>query len=362
MAVGAVAGSRTLHRGDVQEGGSLNGKLIALLLGLGAMVMSVAPALADEPGGGKGKGKVGGMPLQWKATSPAIHEGDRYDLVVTNTSDEAREVLINTVIMDHRNHTNTVVIDERPELEPGEEREFAAVNDYGTANHFNTKIGSETRDLELAVTVTDDEGTETARFNDGAFMVQEVGAGGKGKGAKADGHAHDDGFAASVPAALADTARLAPLSLGVLAVTGGGLYAVRRRAWAGAADRLAETVATPPAWRAAAVVGLALSAALHLGLAPAHFQEAAVQGIFFGVAGVVAAVVGAAVLAWPSRPAYLAGAGISLALILLWAFFLLVSPPGSETPEAVDLVGLFTKATELITATACAVLWFRARR
>ena len=346
----------------------MNRKLIALLLGLGAVAMTVAPALADEPpGGGKAKGKVGGMPFQWKATSPAIHEGDRYNLVVTNTGDEAQEVFVNTVIMDHRNHTNTAVVDERPELQPGEEREFSAVNDYGTANHFNTKIGSETRNLDLAVTVTDEAGTETARFNDGAFMVQEAGAGAKGKakgkGEKAHEHSHDGGFVASVPAALGDTARLAPVSLGVLAFAGGGLYAARRRmAYTGAADRDAAPVSAPIAWRTAAVVGLALSAVLHFGLAPAHFEEAAIQGIFFGVAGVVAAVVAAAVLAWPSRAVYLAGAGISLALIVLWAVFLLVPPPGAEAAEAVDLVGLSTKATELAAAAACSVLWFRARQ
>jgi hypothetical protein len=346
----------------------LNRKIIALLFGLGAVLATTAPAFADDPvGGGKAKGKMGGMPFQWKATSPAIHEGDRYNLVVTNTGDEAQEVFINTVIMDHRNHTNTAVVNERPELAPGEEREFAAVNDYGTANHFNTKIGSETRDLDLAVTVTDEAGTETARFNDGAFMVQEAGAGAKGKakgkGEKAHGHSHDGGFVASVPAVLGDTARLAPMSLGVLALAGGGLFAARRRiAYPGAADRTAAPVSAPTAWRTTAVVGLALSAVLHFGLAPMHLGEAAIQGIFFYAAGVVAAVVAAAVLAWPSRPVYLAGAGISLALILLWAVFLLVPPPGAEVAEAVDLVGLFTKATELAAAAACFVLWLRARR
>jgi len=37
-------------------------------------------------------------------------------------------------------------------------------------------------------------------------------------------------------------------------------------------------------------------------------------------------------------------------------------PPGSETAESVDLVGLFTKATELVAAVACAVLWLRPYR
>jgi hypothetical protein len=336
---------------------------MVIVVMLGMLLVTAMPVLADEPKAGGANAKVGGMPFQWKATSPSTHEGDRYDLTVTNTSDEVQEARVRTVIMDHRNHTNTDVIDEQVEIEPGEEREFTALNDYGDANHFNTIIGSETRDLELAVSVTDAEGAETARFTGAAFTVQEkADAGakgkGKGKGEKAEGHSHDEGFAA-----LGNTARLAPLSLGVLGMTGLGLYTIRRRqTYAGAAGGLAESVARPTSWRAVAIVGLALSAALHLGLAPAHFEEAAVQGVFFCIAGVVTAVVAAAILVWPSRLAYLAGAGMMLALIVLWAVFLLVPPPGAEAAETVDPIGLFTKATELVAAIACTALWARTSR
>ena len=340
----------------------LKRRLTVILVAVGVLLVTVAPAvLADEPSGG-GK-KMPGWPLRWKATSPAIHEGDRYTLVMKNTTEEDQEAQVRTVIMDHRNHTNTDVIDEQVELAPGEEHEFTATNDYGTANHFNTIVGSETRDLDLAVSVTDSEGTETARFNDGAFLIQE-GKGAKGNDAKAKaepkGHSHDEEFAAWVPAALWDTARLSPLSLGIFAVAGFGLYAARRR-WALATGSLTGPFVLPPVWKAAAVGGLALSAALHIGLAPAHFEEAPVQGVFFSTAGVSAAVVAAAILAWPSRLVYLAGVAISLALVVLWVIFQLVPPPGSETAEAIDVVGLFTKATELVAATACAVLWFRSR-
>jgi hypothetical protein len=326
-----------------------------VLVMLGMLLVTAMPVLADDPEGGGSNTKVGGMPFQWKATSPSIREGDRYDLSVTNNSDEAQDARVHTFIMDHTNHVNTDAVNEQVTLEPGEEREFTAVNDYGTANHFNTFVGSETKDLDLAVTVTDAEGAETARFNDAAFMVQEkAGAGAKAKGKGVEGHTHDEGFFA----ALRDTVRLAPLSLGVLAATGLGLYAVRRRrAWAVTAGGLAEPVAPSSGWRAAAAVGLVLSAALHIGLTPAHFEEAAVQGIFFCVVGVAAAVVAAAILVWPSRPAYLAGAGISLALIVLWAVFLVVPPPGAEAAETVSLVGLITKATELVALIACTALW-----
>jgi hypothetical protein len=325
-----------------------------VLVMLGMLLVIAMPVLADDAG--DGKGKMGGLPIRWKATSPAIQKGDQYNLTMTNTGEEAQKAQVSTVIMDHRNHTNTDVVDEQVELGPGEERELTAVNDYGTANHFNTLIGSETRNLDLAVKITDAAGTETARYNDAAFMVQEgVGAKGRAKGkAKAGGHSHDEGFFA----ALGDTVRLAPLSLGVLAATGFGLYAVRRRrTWTVAAGGLAVPVAPSSGWRAVAAVGLALSAALHVGLTPAHFEEAAVQGIFFCVVGVAAAILAAAILVWPSRPAYLAGAGISLALIVLWAVFLLVPPPGAEAAETVSLVGLITKATELVALIACTTLW-----
>ncbi len=333
--------------------------LMAILVVSVALLGTVAPAFADEAGGG-GKNKMPGMPFRWKATSPSTHEGDRYTLLVTNTSEEVQEAQVRTVIMDHP-ETNTTMVEERIELEPGEEREFTADNDYGTAEHFNTVIGSETQDLELAVSIVDAAGTETARFKQAAFQVQQGKA--KGKGATVNKHSHDESFAIFVPTAFRDAARLSPLSLGVLAVAGTGLFVARRRwAWAGpTSGGLAGPVVLPPFWKAAAVGGLALSAVLHVGLAPAHFEEATAQGVFFYTAGATAAVLAAAILAWPSRLAYLAGAGVSLALIALWAVFLLVPPPGSEATSTVDLVGLVTKATELLAANACLVLWFRAR-
>lgn len=343
-------------------------KFTAILLVIGALLFTAGSALADQAAGGK---KMNGWSLRWKATSPAIHKGDQYTLDMNNTSNETQNAQVHTEIMDHRNHTNTDVVNEQVELAPGEEREFTATNDYGDANHFNTIVGSETQDFDLAVKVTDPAGEETARFNQKAFLIDEGKAKGadKDKGAKAQGHAHnghaqEEGFATLVPTALRDTARLTPLSLGVLAATGFGFYAFRRRwAWAGPSGGLAGPGAVlSPVWRAAAAGGLALSAVLHFGLAPAHFAEAPTHGIFFYAAGAVLAVIAAAILAWPSRAVYLAGAGVSLPLILLWALFRIIPPPGAEAPETVELVGLFTKTTELVAATACIVLWFRDRR
>jgi hypothetical protein len=135
---------------------------------------------------GQGKQKMAGLPVRWGATSPAIHMGDQYDLVVTNNSDKDQKIRVHTMIMDHRAHENTPVIDESLNLAPGEERELTAANDYGDANHFKTDIGSQTKDLDFTVKVTDSEGNETARFNQKAFLIQQgkQKAGGKTKGGK----------------------------------------------------------------------------------------------------------------------------------------------------------------------------------
>ncbi len=113
--------------------------------------------------------------------------------------------------------------------------------------------------------------------------------------------------------------------------------------------------------QAVAAGGLGASAALHVGLAPEHFEEATAYGVFFSAASVAAAIIAAAILAWPARPAYVAGVGLTLGLVVLWAVFRFVPPPGAETVEVVDLVGLVAKATELAAGIACAVLWFRTR-
>ncbi len=164
------------------------------------------------------------------------------------------------------------------------------------------------------------------------------------------GHAH-------LAEVFQEMVRLAPLPLAALAAAWLGIDATRRRrARAGFDDSTASSFV----WRAA-VGGLVASAVLHIGLAPAHFEEATIHGVFFLFASVAAAVTAAAMLAWPSRPVYLAGIGISLALILLWAVFRLVPPPGSVTVEDVDAVGLLAKAAELVATFSCAVLWFQAR-
>lgn len=168
-----------------------------------------------------------------------------------------------------------------------------------------------------------------------------------------------DGFFASAPAVARDTVRVGPLALAAFALVWLGLDTARRRL----ATRSSHVNggAVSQVWRAVAAVGSIASALLHFGLAPAHFAESTAYGVFFVAVGLALVVVAAVVLAWPTRPAYLAGGMLSAVLLLLYVLFRLTPPPGATMSEEFDLVGLVTKATELAVAGACAVLYVRLR-
>jgi hypothetical protein len=121
----------------------MSGIAAVLVVPGSAVALGLLPVAHAEHGQQKGAGKTPGLPVQ-----------------------------VRSIIMDHSNHTNTNVVDEQVNLAPGEEREFTAVNDYGSANHFNTLIGSENKDLDLSVKVADSSGNETAQFNQKAFLVK----------------------------------------------------------------------------------------------------------------------------------------------------------------------------------------------
>lgn len=112
----------------------------------------------------------------WRATSPATHLGDEYTLTLTNTGTTEQLVWVRVVIMDHRNHENTPVIEELITLAPGASRDLTAANDYGTANHFNTRLTTMSEsDIALTVTVITADGVQAATFNERAFMVESRG-------------------------------------------------------------------------------------------------------------------------------------------------------------------------------------------
>jgi hypothetical protein len=112
-----------------------------------------------------------GLPVKWKATSPTTNLGDQYSLLVTNTGDKPQQVNVNAFVMDHRAKVNTPLVKDQLKLASGEERELTAVNNYGTATHIMTKLGSNTQDLDLSVKLNDSSGKETARYDQGAFWV-----------------------------------------------------------------------------------------------------------------------------------------------------------------------------------------------
>jgi hypothetical protein len=110
----------------------------------------------------------------WSATSPATHSGDTYTLTATNPGTTAVKLLVFTIVMDHKQHHNEVVVNEEVELAAGASHEFTATNDYGTANHFSTRIASTAADvsaLTLSITVTTADGAASASFNEHAFMI-----------------------------------------------------------------------------------------------------------------------------------------------------------------------------------------------
>jgi hypothetical protein len=145
---------------------------------LAATTFGIAGVIAKESTPAAGSEKRGrglrAYPFLWTATSPATHKGDTYTIVVKNTGTEAQKIVVRTVIMDHRAMHNLPVIRQELTLEPGAEQTLTAVNDYGDANHFGTRILSPSNtELEIQVTLTDVAGHETASFNQGAFSVQD---------------------------------------------------------------------------------------------------------------------------------------------------------------------------------------------
>lgn len=169
------------------------------------------------------------------------------------------------------------------------------------------------------------------------------------------GH-EEEGFASSVSPTLLATGLAGPLVVATFAL-GWLVFDGAKRRHGG----LVRERTQPPTWTYLAVGGLMASALLHAGLVPAHFDERAAYGWFFVVATALASLSAALIVAWPSRPAYLAGATLSLVLILLYLVFRVVPPPGSGEPEGFDLIGLVTKAAELVAAAACLKLWSFAR-
>ena len=79
--------------------------------------------------------------------------------------------------MDHQAHHNETAIEEQLELAPGDSRTFEAINAYGQANHFSTRMiagTDETADLGVEAIIVDETGVQTTSFNERAFWIKSA--------------------------------------------------------------------------------------------------------------------------------------------------------------------------------------------
>lgn len=164
-----------------------------------------------------------------------------------------------------------------------------------------------------------------------------------------DGTSHDDGFFGGIAPAMRSTARLAPLAAGVLALAWLGADAWRRRRW--------WAVGSPSNgqsghWRWAAGTALAVAGALHLGLAPSHFEEAYAYGAFFAAAAITQLALAPLVVVTP-RPWVGRVAALSAAvLIAVYLAYRVVAPPGATERESFDAVGVTVQLAQLVVVVA----------
>ena len=106
--------------------------------------------------------------FRWSAVSPATHKGDHYTITLTNGA-TAQQVALYVMLMDHRAHQNTPELREIVSLAPGERRSFEADNNYGVANHWATRVATDTKDITWDIAIKDGGGT-IAAFNQRGFL------------------------------------------------------------------------------------------------------------------------------------------------------------------------------------------------
>lgn len=185
---------------------------------------------------------------------------------------------------------------------------------------------------------------------------------GAAQGPHAAGGTGHDGFLSGITSAARSTLRLAPLAAGVVALAwlASDDARRRRRRWS-AGD---EPGVAPGAgrWPWVAGAGLALAGVLHLGLAPAHFDEAFAYGAFFAGAAVVQLALAPAVVALPSRSTAAAAGLTAGVLAIVYLAYRLVAPPGATEPETVDAVGLAVQILQLAVIAAGVAIVRRSRR
>ena len=99
-----------------------------------------------------------------------------------------------------------------------------------------------------------------------------------------------------------------------------------------------------------AIAACAASAGAHAGLVPAHLEHEPALGAAFAVSAVVTLALAAALALVPSSVAVASCAALVLAALLVaYALSVTTGIPGLvDEPEAVDAIGLATKAVEAL--------------
>jgi hypothetical protein len=108
--------------------------------------------------------------------------------------------------------------------------------------------------------------------------------------------------------------------------------------------------------RRVAIGAIGLAGAVHIVIAPSHWQHAPAHGLFFLGAGIVEVLWSVALLRKPSRAVTYFGIGMASMLLMLWILARALPAPFGHGPEAVEAWGLVCKLAELVGAIALGLL------
>lgn len=97
-------------------------------------------------------------------------------------------------------------------------------------------------------------------------------------------------------------------------------------------------------------LAVAMSAGIHIGLAPEHLDEMPRLGYLFIVAAVAGTAIAIALILWPDDRRIAALAGFfCLGQVLAWVLFVTTRVPGvAGTPEPVEAIAVVSKAVEAV--------------
>ncbi|HXX90566.1 MAG TPA: hypothetical protein VEI83_10130 [Acidimicrobiales bacterium] len=129
-------------------------------------------------------------------------------------------------------------------------------------------------------------------------------------------------------------------------------------AWPSARDGAAPGSGRRGAWLQGAALGLFVAAATHLAVAPDHFREWWLFGLFFLGVSAAQLSMGALLLSKPSRRLVLAATVASGAVVVLWAWTRLVGiplGPTAGTTEPFGVLDVMASTAELVTVVCGAV-------